>query len=503
MEYLESWYTGDNRAAKALQQCHVGGCTEPTYAETLGFPSASARKNQGRPPMRLRRSTVPIAPEVAQVRPRVGSASTLLAAAVMLRWPRPGPGEHKTLAQRWPEKPWFRRAAGVAVAILAVTGPTTLAGAAAPPRPLRLDTVALDPRGLRAGAGFGTAVAAAEGQLVIGVPMLGGGVAYVYRRDAGAWRQTAELRGSDTQPGDFFGGAVAISGGTIVVGADNHDHTGRVYVFTQDRGGWDQTAELAGLASGPGSAFGYSVAVGAGTIVVGAPMPVLGTGMAYVFAQDRGNWRQVAELLAQNAPVGGYFGFSVAASGRTAVVGDPGDMVGAGRAYVFNAAVDGWHETAELAGRDTQAGDNFGFSLAQSAGQILVGAPWHGAGAAYVFNDVHGWDQTAKLTGDGTRPGDKFGCSVALGLALAVVGAPWHDAGAAYVFSAGGHGWRQTAELTGPTGPRSYFGTASAVSGAAVTIGANGYRGGTGVAWATTLVSGYAAYRQPSSTGPV
>ena len=44
--------------------------------------------------------------------------------------------------------------------------------------------------------------------------------------------QTAELKGSDTVAGDYFGTSVAISGSTIVVGGTGHDdNTGRVYVF--------------------------------------------------------------------------------------------------------------------------------------------------------------------------------------------------------------------------------------------------------------------------------
>ena len=66
------------------------------------------------------------------------------------------------------------------------------------------------------------------------------------------------------------------------------------------------------------------MAIGAGTIVVGAPMPVLGTGTAYVFTQGRHGWRQVAELRAKDAPVGGFFGFSVAASGPVGGCRRPG-----------------------------------------------------------------------------------------------------------------------------------------------------------------------------------
>ena len=133
--------------------------------------------------------------------------------------------------------------------------------------------------------------------------------------------------------------------------------------------------------------------------------------------------------------MGGFFGFSVAASGPEAVVGDPGDMGGAGRAFVFSSASGGWGQTAELAGRDTQAGDNFGFSVAERAGQVLVGAPWHRAGAAYVFSaSVGGWRQSAEISG-GARPGEEFGWSVALGPGLVAVGAPGQEAGRAYLFS--------------------------------------------------------------------
>ena len=42
-------------------------------------------------------------------------------------------------------------------------------------------------------------------------------------------------------------------------------------------------------------------------------------------------------------------------------------MGGAGRAFVFSSTSGGWGQTAELAGRDTQAGDNFGFSVAEGS----------------------------------------------------------------------------------------------------------------------------------------
>jgi nucleoside-specific outer membrane channel protein Tsx len=61
--------------------------------------------------------------------------------------------------------------------------------------------------------------------------------AYVFTETGGAWKQVAELKGSDTVAGNAFGYSVAISGTTAVVGADAHaDGAGRAYLFTETSG---------------------------------------------------------------------------------------------------------------------------------------------------------------------------------------------------------------------------------------------------------------------------
>jgi hypothetical protein len=293
------------------------------------------------------------------------------------------------------------------------------------------------------------------------------------------------LHGSDTRPGDFFGGAVAISGHTVVVGADLHAKaSGRVYVFTLGGRHWRQTAELS-VGAYPGTGFGFSVAVDAGTIAASSLLP---TGATYVFTRDQEGWNPAARLATQDGPADRSFGFSVAASGAIVVVGDPGFMGGAGRAFVFRAAHKGWAQSATLTGEDTRPGDNFGFSVAASAGEIMVGAPWHNGGAAYVFSAaVGGWRESAKVTGGSARPGDRFAYSVALDQALAVIGAPWLSSGRAYVFSRAGQRWGQTMVIAAPA-PSSFFGVAVAVSGGAVIIGANGDHRGVGSAWFSTVM---------------
>ena len=250
--------------------------------------------------------------------------------------------------------------------------------------------------------------------------------------------QLSELKGSDTVAGDYLGYSVAISGTSAVVGAPGYaGHAGRAYVFTKTGAGWKQAAELKGSDTAAGDYFGYSVAISGTTAIVGAP----GLARTYVFTKSRAGWKQAAELKGSDTVVGDAFGDSVAISGTSAVAGADGHAKAAGRAYVFTKTGAGWKQAAELKGSDTVAGDYFGGSVAISGTTIVAGAPvfTKEAGQAYVFtNTASGWKQAAELKGSGTVVGDGFGGSVAISGTTAVVGAPGHAkaAGRAYVFEA-------------------------------------------------------------------
>jgi hypothetical protein len=90
--------------------------------------------------------------------------------------------------------------------------------------------------------------------------------------------------------------------------------------------------------------FGYRVAVSGDTAVVGAALENgegSNRGAAYVFERDQGgagNWGQVTKLTASDAENADLFGMSVAVSGDTAVVGareEDGMGIDRGAAYAF------------------------------------------------------------------------------------------------------------------------------------------------------------------------
>jgi FG-GAP repeat len=146
--------------------------------------------------------------------------------------------------------------------------------------------------------------------------------------------------------GDRAGQSIAVDGDTIAVGAPGAEQDrGRVYVFGRSWCGdecsqWNLTAELDGRA--PGAELGSSVAISGDTLVAGA-LGQEGKGAAFVYGSNEGGWivRPQRELLASDGVMKDQFGSSVAASGHTAVVGDPLHQVpgngplARGAAYVF------------------------------------------------------------------------------------------------------------------------------------------------------------------------
>src|SRR5439155_610697 len=134
---------------------------------------------------------------------------------------------------------------------------------------------------------------------------------------------------------------------------------------------------------GAGSAFfGYSVAVSGDTAVVGAyydDTPA-GTdaGSASVFVRSGTTWTQQAHLTAADGAAYDDFGTSVAVSGDTAVVGayldDTPAGADAGSASVFVRSGTTWTQQAHLTAADGAAYDYFGVSVAVSGNTAVVGA---------------------------------------------------------------------------------------------------------------------------------
>src|SRR5262249_42030330 len=115
-----------------------------------------------------------------------------------------------------------------------------------------------------------------------------------------------------------------------------------------------------------------------------------GPGAAYTFVRSGAIWTQQAKLLASDGAPDDYFGFSVALSGDTALVGAPfedGKGISSGSAYVFVRSGAVWTQHTKLLASDGGQEGDFGTSVSLSGDTALLGAPYDDAnkGSAYVF----------------------------------------------------------------------------------------------------------------------
>jgi hypothetical protein len=301
--------------------------------------------------------------------------------------------------------------------------------------------------------------------------------------------QQARLVGGDTATGDALGFSVAVSGSTAVAGATSHAGGGAVYVFAKLGSKWHEQAQIKGSDTAPGDAFGYAVAISGTTVVVGAPHHHWGgaTGAAYIYTASGKKWVQRLEVRSMGE------GASVAADGTTIAIGSAnanGTGIGAVDVYVESGST--WSHQATI--KSGVLNDGFGTSLDLSGNELAVGANSGGSATGHVY--VYGrsgatWHRQAMLTGSDTARTDDFAQSVAINGTTIVAGSPLHAnaQGVAYVFVNAKNGWTQQAKLT-ETSPIAgdMFGWAVGISGNEAVAGAY-QRGGTGAAF-TFLRSG-------------
>ncbi|HSF70633.1 MAG TPA: hypothetical protein VLA47_09625 [Nitrospira sp.] len=380
--------------------------------------------------------------------------------------------------------------------------------------------------------------------------------------------QEAYVKASNAERSDLFGTEVALSGNTLAVGAwhesscatgtngdqnnNGCEFSGAVYVFVRNgEGGWTQQAYIKSSNTVFQHKFGIALALSGDTLAVGAPddrtcatgvngnQQLTGcnsSGAVYIFTRTGSVWSQQAYLKPSHTDpnvLGGFFGSSVALSGNTLAVGAEreasctsginGDQTNtgcpnAGAAYIFTRSSNVWSQEAYIKAPNTNAEDNFGYSVAVFSDTVAVGANQESScasgvngdsgnngcpatGAVYLFRRAaEGWASDAYLKASNTESLDGFGSALAMSgdtLAVAAMtegsctrqingdqqnndctnhtnpGAVYFG-GAVYVFTRQASGWVQQAYVK-PSNmdPGDTFGAGLALSGDILAVGAS------------------------------
>lgn len=266
---------------------------------------------------------------------------------------------------------------------------------------------------------YGGAIALSGNKLIVGAPLddepYDSGTFYVYDLDNLSTEPT-KIKPFDGDSSDSFGGSISANSDKIVVGVEGHDWSGAVYVY--DSTTLNLIAKLETLDNYPfDNDFGISVAIDDDKIVVGASRDKINgssSGAAYVYDLNDLS----AEPIKLDPPDGAssdFFGKNVAiGSGKIAIgaYGNDDNGSSSGSVYVYNANYLS-NQPTKLTAFDAQSGDGFGRGVAIGDDKLVVGAYLEdeaasNAGAAYVYDLNNLNAQPIKLTAFDADPNDYF-----------------------------------------------------------------------------------------------
>lgn len=381
------------------------------------------------------------------------------------------------------------------------------------------------------------------------------------------WKNQAYMKASNGDADDSFGSSLAIDGDTLVVGSYLEDspqntitngtgssalntaaNSGAVFVYRRVGNDWVQEAYIKAPNAGAGDFFGYRVDISGDTLAVSAykedssqAFPsasaasddtATDAGAVYIFKRTGVTWAFEAYLKAANAEANDFFGWGVAISGNTVVVGATQEAssqtsitngttasadnaaADAGAAYVFKRSGTTWSQEAYLKASNAGASDFYGTRVDIDSDTIVVSSHREDSnqvgitngtgvstdnssvdsGAAFVYRRTGStWAQEAYIKSNNSEAGDFFSYnSVSIDGDTLAIGAQSEDSnfvgvingtgtsavngasasGAMYIYRRTGAVWNQEAYIKAPNSEAGdAFGFACAVSGDSLVVG--------------------------------
>ena len=247
------------------------------------------------------------------------------------------------------------------------------------------------------------------------------GLVEIYESDAtGAnWTRTGSLQPVVPALNTLYGGTLAASSDRLAVGSHS-----QIQLYEKRHGQWTPTETIP---AAPGS-----------MVFVGNTLVYSSSGVS-VYEIGDGCRPRLVQTLEPLASDTGFYGSEIALKGDLLVVGSPGGST-PGQAYVYSREGLRWHLEQTLQSPTGAANSLFGFGVAISHHSIIVGAPGEdvvsdgefttAGGEAYVFRKSHRvWAETQEFraTGGGLEGFNGFGALIAAGGGRVVLSAPYPD----------------------------------------------------------------------------
>ena len=319
-------------------------------------------------------------------------------------------------------------------------------------------------------ARFGDALAMQNSELIVGEPLRGltgnpdqdRGVVHLYQRNAiGQWVFDETILPPVSTTQDRFGEDIAISGDTLVIGADRNPFSSGAYVAIYERAGdsWTLLQTLPNGGDAVSAKFGNRVDVDGETVIImdsqkthvyvrsgmswileqsldilsvrigvsgnTISMKVSGSAAIEMWERNTGTCPQTWCFDTQLTPSpaesddAGTWGIFTHLVGDTFVVGAPrrdeGGPVDAGRAYVYNRVGGVWQTPQVLSAPTPVAGMGFGSTVTIDGDHLAVGANGDSeivtrGGAIYLFERIAGvWQFHSKVTPNPILANDEQG----------------------------------------------------------------------------------------------
>ena len=326
---------------------------------------------------------------------------------------------------------------------------------------------------------------------------------------------------STAQAQTRFGGDVAVADGAAFAGASGGDRTsGAVYVYRGDSGAWVEQLRLVASDSANADGFGRALATAGETLLVGAPAQEEGRGAAYVFERTDDGWKEQARLTPPADTTIMGFGSALAFDGTTAVIGTVAQR------NPWEGATPGAKNTVYVYRRDAETGQ-FGEPMtidgnALGARTSEADASGEGetseadtSGAGMAESDTSEADTSGTGSGEAEMAETSgahasFGSAVAVSGDLVLVGAPGSmrdpDVQAAvypFRWNEGAGTWDALPPIMADNaqGPSYGFGGSLAFDGELALVGAP-MDGGTGAVFAYAQTEGDEAFQRVRTLRP-